>query len=174
MGWVGTVSSWTEGGCLWRLCMLTSETADDMLISIVRGNVCCPLIYDSSFIHSFIQKRLFLSSLIRLHKFLPTYPSLKASSWPISVEGRGHGWSFPESYTDHKVSVSRLVTPLVSRKKNILPETLGSKRAIEAITKIGSLWLAIMSWPCCFETLNFIPFFFNCYYTFSMSKSFHG
>ena len=95
-----------------------------------------------SFIHSFIHSK---GSFLKLHdqknriEFLPTNPSRKVSSRPISVEGRGHGWSFPESYTDHKVSVNRLVTPLVSRKKNILSETLGSKRAIEAITKIGSL-----------------------------------
>ena len=96
--------------------MLTSEITDDMLICIVRGYVCFPLIYDSSFIHSFIHSK---TSFLKLHdqknriEFLPTYPSLKA----FSVEGRGHGWTFPESYTDHKVSVNRLVTRLVSWKK---------------------------------------------------------
>ena len=34
--------------------MLTSELAVHMLKFIVRGHVCCPLIHDSSFIHSFI------------------------------------------------------------------------------------------------------------------------
>ena len=34
--------------------MLTSELAVHMLKCIVRGHVCCPLIHDSSFIHSFI------------------------------------------------------------------------------------------------------------------------
>ena len=118
IGWVYQAHKCTEGGCQWRLCMLTSEITDAMLICIVRWYACRPLTYDSSFIHPFIQK-----SLLKLYdqknriEFLPTYPTLKVSSRPISVEGRGHGWSFPESYTDHKVSVTRLVTPLVSRKK---------------------------------------------------------
>ena len=34
--------------------MLTSELTVHMLKCIVRGHVCCPLIHDSSFIHSFI------------------------------------------------------------------------------------------------------------------------
>ena len=54
MGWVVVGYSkliWTEGSCHWRLSMLTSESTVHMLICILRGNVCCPLIHDSSFIH---------------------------------------------------------------------------------------------------------------------------
>ena len=39
---------WTERGCQWRLCMLTSELTVHMLKCIVRGHVCCPLIHVSS------------------------------------------------------------------------------------------------------------------------------
>ena len=37
MGWVGTVSSkWTESGCQWCLCMLTSKLTIHMLIYLVK------------------------------------------------------------------------------------------------------------------------------------------
>ena len=45
---------WTESGYQWRRCMLTSERTVHMLKCIVREYVCCPLIHDSSLIHSFI------------------------------------------------------------------------------------------------------------------------
>ena len=51
VGWVQQAHKWTEGGCQWRLCMLTSELTVHMLKCIVRGHVCCPLIHDSSFVH---------------------------------------------------------------------------------------------------------------------------
>ena len=51
MGWVNTVRSLKqiEGGCQWHLCisMLTFELTAHMLIYIVRGHICCPLIHDS-------------------------------------------------------------------------------------------------------------------------------
>ena len=42
-GWVQKAHKWTERGCQWRLCVLTSELSVDILKYIVRGHVCCTL-----------------------------------------------------------------------------------------------------------------------------------
>ena len=47
VGWVHYAHKWTENGCQWRLCMLTSELTVHVLKCIVRGHVCCSLIHDS-------------------------------------------------------------------------------------------------------------------------------
>ena len=160
-----------------------------MFICIVRGHVCCPLIYDSSFIHSFIHSK---ASFLKLHdqknriEFLPTYPSLKVSSRPISVEGRGHGWSFPESYTDHNVSVNRLVTPLVSWKKKHFVWNSGKQKSYRGYNKnrfalTRNNFLTLLLFPPAVNTsistiINyvFLRLWILYLFPFSTSKSFHG
>ena len=48
VGWVQKGHKWTESGCQWRLCMLTSELTVHMFKCTVRRHICCPLIHDSS------------------------------------------------------------------------------------------------------------------------------
>ena len=57
VGWIKKAHKWTESDCQWRLCMLTSELITHMLKCIVRGHVCCSLMHDSLFFHSFIHSR---------------------------------------------------------------------------------------------------------------------
>ena len=61
------ILGWTESGCRWRLCMLTSELTVHMLMYVVRGHVCCPLIH-YSFLPSFIRDGLTHQSFFRRTK----------------------------------------------------------------------------------------------------------
>ena len=141
------------------------------------------------FIHSFIHSK---ASFLKLHdqknriEFLPTYPSLKVSSRPISVEGRGHGWSFPESYTDHNVSVNRLVTPLVSWKKKHFVWNSGKQKSYRGYNKnrfalTRNNFLTLLLFPPAVNTsistiINyvFLRLWILYLFPFSTSKSFHG
>ena len=81
VGWVQLAHKWTESGCQWRLCMLTStsELTVHMLKCIVRAYVCCPLIHYSSFIHSFIHS--FIQGGEPLGGFRQILPQKILKSW---------------------------------------------------------------------------------------------
>ena len=52
MGWVGTVSLWTESGCQWCLCMLTSKLTVHMLKMYRKEGTS--VVLSSTALHSFI------------------------------------------------------------------------------------------------------------------------
>ena len=99
-GWVQYAHKWTESGCQLCLCMLTSKLTVHLLKYIVRGHVCCPLIHDSSFIHSNICSPLHIARFILAPpkcQILVQDPFLHIISWSGTLSILGYKWNLNKS-----------------------------------------------------------------------------